>query len=53
MPPGFELLTPVTIFRLVKGWQTDSKEVEEGCDEKLCFSEKERGKVCNDYMERS
>ena len=23
-----------------------------GSDGKLCFSEKERGKVCTDYMER-
>ena len=34
-----------------------SKEVEgerctRGCEEKLCFSEKERGKVWKDYMER-
>ena len=43
--------------RLVKGLMTDSKEVEggrcvRGSDEKLCFSEKERGKVWKDYMER-
>ena len=40
------------MFRLVKGLKTDSKEVEGGSDGKLCFSEKERGKVWRDYMER-
>ena len=45
------------MFRLVKGLKTDSKEVEggrcmRGSDGKLCFSEKERGKVRKDYMER-
>ena len=45
------------MLRLVKGLKTDSKEVEggrcmKGNDEKLCFSEKERGNVWKDYMER-
>ena len=45
------------MFRLVKGLKTDSKEVDSGrcmrgCDGKLCFSEKERGKVWKNYMER-
>ena len=45
------------MFRLVKGWKTDSKEAEggrcmRGNDENICFSEKERGKVWKDYMER-
>ena len=45
------------INRLVKGSKTDSKKVEggrcmRGSDRKLCFSEKERGKVWKDYMER-
>ena len=44
-------------FRLVKGLNTDSKEVEgggcmRGSDGKLCFSEKGRGKFWMDYMER-
>ena len=39
------------MFRLVNGLKTDSKEVEGGSDGKLCFSEKERGKVWKDYME--
>ena len=48
---------PCGMLRLVKGLKTDSKEVEggwcmRGCDGKLCFSEKERGKVWKDYMER-
>ena len=48
---------PYGMFRPVKGLKTDSKEVEggrcmRGSDEKLCFSEKERGKVWKDYMER-
>ena len=43
--------------RLVKGQTTGRKYVEEGrcmrgSDVKLCFSEKERGKVWKDYMER-
>ena len=43
------------MFRLVRGLKTDSKEVEEGrcmsgSDEKLCFSEKEKGKVWKDYI---
>ena len=45
------------MLRLVKGLKTDSKEVEggrymRGSDEKLCFNEKERGKVLKDYTER-
>ena len=45
------------MLRLVRGQKTDSKEVEsgrcmKGSDGKLCFSEKERGKVWKDYMER-
>ena len=48
---------PYWMLRLVKGLETDSKEVEggrcmRGSDGKLCFSEKERGKVWKDYMER-
>ena len=46
---------PNWMFMLVKGLKTDSKEVEggrcmRGSDGKLCFSEKERGKVWKDYM---
>ena len=46
------------MFMLVKGLNTDSNEVEggrcmSGSDEKLCFSEKERGKVWKDYIEES
>ena len=46
------------MLRLVTGFKTDSKEVEEerymrGSDGKLCFSKKERGKVWKDYMEGS
>ena len=33
------------MYGLVKGLKTDIEEVEGGSDEKLCFSEKERGKV--------
>ena len=45
------------MHRLVKGLKTDSKEVEggwcmRGSDGKLCFSEKERGKVWKDHIER-
>ena len=40
------------MFRLVKGLKTDSKQVEGGSDGNLCFSEKERGNVLKDYMER-
>ena len=40
------------MFRLVRGLKTDSKEVEGGSDGKLCFSEKERGKVWKNYMEK-
>ena len=48
-----EVLTELTncsnvMFGLVKGLKTDSKEVEGGSDGKLCFSEKERGKVWKD-----
>ena len=43
------------MFRLIKGLNTDSREVEggrcmRGSDGKLSFSEKERGKVWMDYM---
>ena len=49
---------PNGMSRLVKGLKTDSKEVEEGrckrgSDGKLYLSEKERGKVWKDYMERN
>ena len=45
------------MLRPVKGLKTYSKESEggrcmRGNDGKLCFSEKERGKVWKDYMER-
>ena len=45
------------MLRLVKGLKTDSNQVEKGrcmrgSDETLCFSEKERGKVWKDYLER-
>ena len=48
---------PSGMFRLVKGLKTDSNEVEggmcmRGSDGKLCFSEREKGKVWKDYMER-
>ena len=48
---------PNLMFRLVRWLRTDSKEIEgggcmRGSDGKLCFSEKERGKVWKDYMER-
>ena len=43
---------PYRMFRLVKGLKTDSKEVEGESDGKLCFSEKEGGKVWKDYVER-
>ena len=36
---------PNGMFRLVKGLNTGSREVEGGSDGKLCFSDKERGKV--------
>ena len=44
------------MFRLVKGLKTDSRDVDggrcmSGSDGKLCFSEKERGKVWIDYLE--
>ena len=45
------------MFRLGKGLKIDSKELEggrrmRGSDRKLSFSEKEKGKVWRDYMER-
>ena len=40
------------MLTLVKGLKTDSKLVEGGSDGKLCFSEKEGGKVLKDHMER-
>ena len=45
------------MVRLVNGLKTNSKEVEEGrflrgSDGKLCFSEKERGRIWMDYIER-
>ena len=48
---------PNWMFRLVKGLKTDSKKVADGrcmrgSDGKLCFNEKERGKVLKDYIER-
>ena len=48
---------PNWMFRLIKGLKIDCKEVEggrcmRGSDGKLCFSEKERGNVWKDYMER-
>ena len=48
---------PNGMFWLVEGLKTDSKEVEggrcmRGSDGKLCFSDKEGGKVWRDYMER-
>ena len=48
---------PYGMVRLVNGLKTNSKEVEEGryirgSDGKLCFIEKERGKMWKDYMER-
>ena len=46
-----------TVLRRMRGLKPDSKEVEggrcmRGSDGKLCFSEKEKGKVWKDYMER-
>ena len=45
------------MLRLVKGLKTDCKEVEggrcvRGNDGKKCLSERERGKVWKDYMEK-
>ena len=45
------------MFRLVKELKSDRKEVEgrrcmRGSDGKLCFGEKERGKIWKDYIER-
>ena len=45
---------PNGMFRLVKGLKTDiegGRYMREG-DGKLCFSQKERGNVWQDYMER-
>ena len=47
---------PNGMFRLVKGLKTDCKEVEggrctRGSDEKMCFSEKDRGKDWMNYMD--
>ena len=47
-------ICPNWVFRLVNGLKTDSKEIEgkrcmRGSDGKLCFSEKERGKVWKEY----
>ena len=44
------------MLRLTKGLKTDSKELEfgrcmRGSDVRMCFGEKERGKVWKDYME--
>ena len=39
------------MLRLENGLKTGSKEVERGSGGRLCFSEKERGKIWNDYME--
>ena len=49
---------PNGMLRLIKGLKTDSKEAEggrcmRGSDGKLSLSEKERGKVWKDYMERN
>ena len=49
---------PNWMFRLVKGLKTDSKDVEggrcmRGRNRKQCFSEKERGKVWKNYVERT
>ena len=46
---------PNGMFRLVKGFKTDSKVVNggrcmRGSGGRLCFSEKERGKAWKDYM---
>ena len=48
---------PYGMFSLVKGLKTDSNEVEggrcmRGSDGKLCFNEKERGKVWKYYVKR-
>ena len=48
---------PYGMFRLVIGLKTDSKEIEggrcmRGSGGNLCFSQKERGNVWKDYMER-
>ena len=48
---------PNEILRLVRGLNIDSKEVDgeicmRGSDGKMCLSEKERGKVWKNYMER-
>ena len=48
---------PNGMFRLVKELKIDSKDVKggrcmRGSNGKLCFSEKERGKIWKGYMER-
>ena len=48
---------PNWMFWLIKRLRIDSKEVEGGrcmreSDGRLCFNEKERGKVWKDYMEQ-
>ena len=48
---------PNWMFRLVKGLKIEFNDDEgkrymRGSDSKLCFSEKERGNVCSDCMER-
>ena len=48
---------PNGMFRLVIGLKTNSTEIEggrcrRGCNGKLCLSERERGKVWKDYIER-
>ena len=45
------------MLRLLKGLMTDNKEVEgercmRGSNGKLCYTEKKRGKVWKNYMER-
>ena len=45
--------SPNGMFCLVKGLKTDSKEFEGGSDVRMCFSEKERGKVWRDYIDRN
>ena len=51
---GAYLITkfPSGMFGLIKGLKADSKEVEGGSDGKLCFTEKEKGNVWKDYIER-
>ena len=40
------------MLRLEKGLKSDINDIEGGRDGKLCFSEKERGNVWKDYVER-